>query len=167
MKKIALLYGSNGGTTQQIARKIAVALGQNVDLFDVANTKVSIVEKYDNIILGTSTWGIGDLQDDWEDFLPELVKTDLNDKTIALFGVGDSESYSDSFVDAMGTIYEGIKDKGCKIIGIVETTKYVFDESKAVVNDHFVGLPLDEDNESELTEERIESWLEIITPLFN
>ncbi len=167
MKKIALLYGSNGGTTQQIARKIAVALGQNVDLFDVANTKVSIVENYDNIILGTSTWGIGDLQDDWEDFLPELVKTDLNDKTIALFGVGDSESYSDSFVDAMGTIYEGIKENGCNIIGFVETTNYAFDESKAVVNEHFVGLPLDEDNESELTEERIEAWLKKITPQFN
>ncbi len=167
MKKIALLYGSNGGTTQQIAKKIAVGLDQNVDLFDIANTKSSIINNYDYLILGTSTWGIGDLQDDWEDFLPELIKTDLNGKTIALFGLGDSESYSDSFVDAMGIIYEEIKDKGCTIIGTVETTNYTFDESKAVVNDLFIGLPIDEDNESELSEERISLWLKAIKPHFN
>ncbi len=166
MKKIALLYGSNGGTTQQIARKIAVGLGENVDLFDVSNTKTTIIENYDNFIFGTSTWGIGDLQDDWEEFLPEIANINLNGKTIAIFGLGDSESYSDSFVDGIGTIYETIRDKGCHIIGMVDSSKYEFEESKAVINDLFVGLPLDEDNESDLTDKRIEAWLKEITSQF-
>jgi len=166
MKKIALLYGSNGGTTKSIAKKIAACFGENVDLFDVANTKAAIIENYDNLILGTSTWGIGDLQDDWDDFLPGIKNTDLNGKTIALFGLGDSESYSDSFVDGMGTIYNCIKDKGCKIIGMVDPAKYSFDASTAVVNDLFVGLPLDQDNESKLSDERINQWIKEITPQF-
>lgn len=160
MKKVAIFYGSSTGNTQNAATIIKEKLvDSEVELFDVSNAKSDDLEKYDNIILGTSTWGIGDLQDDWESFLYILQKSNLKGKVIALFGLGDAYTYTDSFVDGMGIIYEAIQDKECEIIGAVETDGYSFDSSKAVLNGSFVGLPLDEDNESKLTNSRIENWI--------
>ena len=164
MEKSAILFGSNGGATEGVAKQIAEKIGNDIELLDVANVSATDAEKYTNLILGTSTWGIGDLQDDWEGFLPGLAKTDLSGKTIALFGLGDCSSYPDSFVDGIGTIYEEIKEKGCMIVGQVETDGYTFDDSKAVYDGKFVGLPIDEDNESDKTENRIDSWLELVLP---
>ena len=166
MEKSAIFYGSNGGATETIAIQLAGKIGNGIEVLNVADVAASDAEKYTNIIFGTSTWGFGDLQDDWEGFLPDLAKLDLSGKTIALFGLGDASSYGDSFVDGMGTIYEELKNKGCTIVGHVETDGYSFDDSKAVFDGKFVGLPLDEDNESDQTDSRIDSWLEKITPQF-
>jgi flavodoxin I len=165
MEKTAIFFGSSGGATESVAKQIAGKLGNEVDILDVAKTPAAEAEKYQNFIFGTSTWGVGDLQDDWEGFLPDLSKLDLTGKVIAIFGLGDSQSYPDSFVDGMGTIYEELKDKGCTVIGQVNTEGYSFDDSKAVYDGKFVGLPLDEDNESDLTESRIGNWLKQVIPL--
>lgn len=164
MKSLAIIYGSTGDNTKNVAKKIASKI-DGATLIDVASIKVTDIEKYDNLILGTSTWGLGDLQDDWDGFLPELKKADLASKTIALFGLGDSSSYSDTFVDGMGIIYEAIKDKGCQIIGAVSTAGYSFDASRADIGGEFAGLALDEDNEYSLTDSRINDWINEILPL--
>ncbi len=159
--KTAIIYGSTMGNTKSVAEKIAGKI-PGATLIDVSNLNISDLEQYTNLILGTSTWGLGDLQDDWDSFLPQLKKADLTGKTIALFGVGDSSSYPDTFVDGMGIIYDSIKDKGYKIMGSVSTEGYSFDESRAVENNQFVGLALDEDNESNETDSRINNWVDAI-----
>ncbi len=157
MEKIAVVYGSSSGNTETTAKTIAKKIGMDhVDIFDVAKIAASALEPYRNLILGTSTWGVGDLQDDWDAFLPSFEKTDLNGKTVALFGLGDSSSYPDSFVDGMGIIYEAIQNRDCKIVGAVETKDYHFDESRALADGKFIGLPLDEDNESDQSDNRID-----------
>jgi flavodoxin I len=167
MKRIAIIYGSTTGNTQTVAKKIAEKLSsEEVTLIEASNLKVEDVESFPNLILGTSTWGLGDLQDDWETALPILKKSDLKGKTVALFGLGDSGSYSDTFVDAMGILYETIKDSGCTFIGKIPVSGYQFDASKAVVDDNFVGVALDEDTESNLTSKRIEDWIANILPIF-
>jgi flavodoxin I len=157
MKKTGVFFGSSSGNTESIAEKIAESL--DADLHNVANNPSDEIQQYQNLVLGTSTWGVGDLQDDWEGFLPDLEKADLSGKTIALFGLGDAVSYSDSFVDGMGIIYDVIKDKGCTIVGQVAAEGYDFEDSKANQEGKFVGLPLDEDNDSDLTNERLEKWI--------
>ncbi len=167
MKPIAIIYGSSGGNTQAVAGKLAKQLGETqVTLLDVAKIKTIDIEAHSNLILGTSTWGSGDLQDDWDSFLPKLQAQNLKDKTIALFGLGDSSSYSDTFVDGMGIIYEVIKDKGCHIVGAVATDGYDYESSRAEEADKFVGLALDEDNEYGKTDARIAAWVEAILPEF-
>ena len=158
MKPTAIIDGSTGDNTKTVAKKISAKIADS-RLIDVATLKVSELESYDNLILGTSTWGVGDLQDDWEGFLPELKKANLEGKTVALFGLGDSSSYSDTFVDGMGILYEAIQAKGCKIIGMVSTNEYTYDASRADNGAQFVGLALDEDNEYTLTDSRISAWL--------
>ena len=101
---------------------------------------------------------------DWEGKISILSKANLNGKTVAFFGAGDSSSYSDSFVNAMGILYETVKDKECRHIGAVSTDGYNFDASKAVVGDKFVGVAIDDDNESNMTECRIDAWIADIRP---
>jgi flavodoxin I len=161
MKKTGIFYGSSSGTTEDVARRIAARLGVEAgDIYNVGDAPASAVEPYDVLILGTSTWGSGDLQDDWDSFLPKLKKADLSGKTIALFGTGDSSSFGDTFCDGIGIIYEQLKASGASFIGAVTPGGYTFDDSAAVVDGLFVGLPLDEINESDLTDRRIAQWVE-------
>jgi flavodoxin I len=153
----AIFFASSTGNSEEIASKISSKL-DDIEVFDLAGTKIDKINNYDKIILGGSTWGDGELNDDWEDAWADFCKLDLSNKTIALFGLGDQESYSDEFCSALGIIYEQINSMGAKIIGFTSTKGYYHDSSKAQLEDKFVGLILDEDNQSDLTDERIENW---------
>ena len=158
MKKTVIIYGSSTGTCQNIAEIIATKLGVS-DILDVAKVTASQISAYDNLILGTSTLGAGEMQDDWYDGIKELKNANLNGKTVALFGCGDSQSYSDTFCDGMGEIYRELQSSGCNIIGSTPTDGYTYDNSTAVADGRFVGLAIDDVNESDLTENRIDAWI--------
>lgn len=162
MKKTGIFYGSTTGVTESIAEQIASKLGiSDSDVHNVASKDVKVTDDYEALILGSSTWGAGDLQDDWYDFLDKLAESNLNGKTVALFGCGDGCSFGDTFCDAVGTIYEKLQGKGCTFIGAVKANGYGFDASTAEVNSgEFVGLLIDENNESDKTESRIQNWTE-------
>ena len=162
MKKTIVVYGSSTGTCQSIAETIASKLG--VEAIDVTKFDASVIAANDNLLLGTSTWGAGELQDDWYDGLNVLKAADLAGKTVAVFGCGDSESYSDTFCGAMAEIYNAAKDAGATLVGEVSTDGYTYDDSEAVVDDKFVGLALDDVNEDDKTEGRIDAWLKAIKP---
>ena len=167
MGKIAIVYGSSTDNTKNVAKTIASELtNEEVTLLDVSNLKAGDLDAYPNLILGTSTWGLGELQDDWDGYLSNLEASNLSGKTIAFFGLGDSGSYPDTFVDGMGLLYQAVQGKGAQIIGAVSTDGYSYDDSRAVVDGQFVGLAIDEDNESGQTKDRISAWLESIKPLF-
>lgn len=160
---IAIYYASSTGNTREVAQTIANELGGKIDLIDLGSEDFSEVENYDTLIFGSSTWGDGDLQDDWEENWESFENLDLSGKTIALFGLGDQESYEDVFVNALGTIYEQVKkNAAAKIVGFTDTNGYEFSDSTAVVDGQFVGLVIDEDNQSELTKQRIENWCNAI-----
>jgi flavodoxin I len=155
----AIFYASSTGNTEDIAKKIAEELG-GVEIFDITDTQVKKINEFDKLIFGTATWGEGELEDEWEDVMDEFSKIDLSGKTVALFGLGDQESYSDTYLDAMGIMYEKVLKMGANVIGSLDVDDdFDFDSSKAVVNDKFVGLALDEDNQSELSEKRIKTWI--------
>lgn len=167
MKRIAIVYGTTTGNTKSIAEQIKVELAEfDVKLFDIANISLSELTSFSNIILGTSTWGMGDIQEDWEAALNKLKGANLNGKVVALFGCGDSSCYPDSFVDAIGTLYSTIKSSGCKVIGKTDPDGYSFTSSAAVENGWFVGLPIDVDSENDKTNDRISCWIKAIAPEF-
>jgi flavodoxin I len=167
MHKIGIFYGSSGGNTEEIAKKIASKLGvEKADIHDVGSAKANDLDSYDVLLFGTSTWGVGDLQDDWEGFIKVLPTVDLLNKKVGLFGCGDSYSYSDTFCDGIGKIYQAIKDR-TTVIGFTDTAGYSFDSSESVVDGQFVGLAIDEDNESDLSEGRIDNWVKAVQASFN
>ena len=157
MNKTIVIYGSSTGTCQAIAEKVADKLG--CEAIDVQNMTADVVAENTNLILGTSTWGAGEMQDDWYDGIKVLQGADLKGKTVALFGCGDAESYGDTFCGGMGELYNSIKDSGATFVGQVDTDGYTFDDSEAVVDGKFVGLALDDVNEDDKTDDRINAWI--------
>merc|ERR1712014_421671 len=84
---------------------------------------------------------------------------DLGGKPVAVFGVGDSEAYGDNFCDGVEEMHETFSAAGAKMLGYVDAGSYQHQESKSVRDDKFLGLPLDEDNENDMTEDRVASWI--------
>ncbi|OCX43120.1 flavodoxin [Campylobacter ornithocola] len=161
---IAVIYGSSMGNTESAANMIAQKLGIS-DVLNIADIDAEKINSYDKLICGTSTWGSGDFQDDWDGF--DFSALNLSGKTVAVFGMGDSESYSDTYCNAMGKLAQGLKAAGANLVGSVSTGGYTFEASEAVEGDKFVGLALDNDNYEDLTESRINTWLEQIKPSFS
>ncbi|MGD1942187.1 MAG: flavodoxin FldA [Leptolyngbyaceae cyanobacterium] len=160
MAKVGLFYGSTTGKTADAAEQVQAALGGEdvVDLFDVSEKSAADLAEYDCIIIACPTWNIGDLQDDWEAILDDLDDVDFSGKTVAYFGTGDQVGYADNFQDAMGILEEKISGLGGKTVGYWPADGYDHTDSKAIRDGKFCGLALDDDNESDKTEERINTW---------
>lgn len=173
MAKIGIFFGTDTGNTRKVAKAIAKQLGDAVGKPEnIKNVSVDDLLGYDVLILGSPTYGDGELPgltagtstESWEEFMPQLSGADFSGKTIALYGLGDQAGYPGNFVDAMGMIYDAFADCGATFVGFTSTEGYEFDKSKAIVDGQFVGLVLDEDNQKELSEMRLEDWLAAIAP---
>lgn len=166
MKKTIIFYGSTSGNCEGIAHKISKALGLGQECVSSAsNLDANKLSEYDNLLLGSSTWGSGDLQDDWYDAIKVIESSDLSGKTVAVFGCGDSYGFDSTYCEAMGTIYDAAAAAGARMIGQVPVDGYSFSESKSARDGKFVGLALDEDNESDKTDDRIAKWVDSIKDL--
>jgi flavodoxin I len=158
MSKTIVVYGSSTGTCESIAQTLGEKLG--ADVIDVAKLTAADVQGADNLVLGTSTWGAGEMQDDWYDGVKVLKEAGLSGKKVAVFGCGDSSSYSDTFCGGMKELYDAAKEAGATMVGDdVPTDGYTYDDSDSVVDGHFIGLALDDVNEDDKTESRIEAWI--------
>jgi len=172
MSKIGLFFGPEKGSVHRVAEKVKAALGeQNVEMISVNDAKPSDLLKYDLIIFGISTvgketWDSNYSNTDWSKFFPNISKVDFSGKTVAIFGLGDHITYSSYFVNAMGVLAKDLLKNGATIVGKVDPSGYEFDESEAIIDGKFVGLPIDEDFEPELTDERVANWVKSIKPAF-
>ncbi|MDE7448249.1 MAG: flavodoxin domain-containing protein, partial [Helicobacter sp.] len=92
-KPIGIFYGTDGGDTEKVVEQIAEELREYVDvkIFDVAKASRNDLRRYENLIFASPTYGEGDLQSDWEDFLPKPSASDVAGKTIAFVGLGDQD----------------------------------------------------------------------------
>ncbi|MCD4725404.1 MAG: flavodoxin [Bacteroidales bacterium] len=161
MAKIGIFYGSSTGNTELIAEKIKALFGNDADTCNIDAASIEDIEKYEFLIFGTSSWGIGDTQDDWDDFMDILSGMTFNKKKLALFGLGDQINYPDSFADGIGIIYDAIYDR-VDVVGAWPLDGYTFNESAAVKNGMFVGLAIDKENQPHLTDSRLEKWVNIL-----
>lgn len=165
MNKIGLFFGSDEGNTENVAQRIQQRLGEElVELYDIADVTQLEFAQYSHIILGIPTWDFGQLQSDWEEFWDDLEAIDFSGKTVALFGLGDQFGYGDYFLDAMGMLHDVIVGAGAHIVGHWSTEGYEFEASKALIANEnlFVGLAIDEDQQEELTDARLDQWCENI-----
>lgn len=172
MSKIGLFFGPLKGSVHRVAEKVKAALGeQNVEMISVNEATASDLEKYDRIVFGISTvgketWDSTYSNTDWSKFFPNISKVDFSGKTVAIFGLGDHITYSSYFVNAVGVLAKDLLKSGATIVGKVDPAGYEFDDSEAVIDGMFIGLPIDEDFEPELTDERVSNWVNSIKPAF-
>jgi flavodoxin I len=165
MAKIGLFYDTDTGNTRKIAKMIRKYFDEDdIELKSITKLELADFEKYTAFILGTPTLGEGELPDNWAAFLPSLDDMDFTGKTIALFGLGDQEEYGHEFVDGLGILYEKFESLGASFVGFWPLDGYEYDYSGAELDDVFAGLVLDQDNQSDLTPERVETWIAEVKP---
>lgn len=158
--KIAIIYGSTLGNTERVANLISKNFGDNTIVYNVKDLKsldTSILNSYEAYIFGTSTWGVGDLQDDWEEY--DFKNLNLENKNVAIFGLGDSEVYAWTHCDAISKLHRILKSKKANIYGYVDASNYKYAKSESVLDGKFLGLAIDEDNYEDLTEDRVKNWV--------
>jgi len=174
MSKIGIFFGTDTGSTRLVAKKIYSLLGE--ELADkpknINRTSVAELLQYDGLILGTPSYGVGDLpgqavgciESNWQEFVPHLDGADLTGKRVALFGLGNQERYASRFASSLIQLYRVFYGYGADIIGPWSTEGYQFEHSDAIIDNRFVGLVLDQRMQPFLTEERLKTWLAQITP---
>lgn len=176
MAKIGLFFGTDSGTTRLIGKKLAKKLGDDLveKPMNINRASVDDLIKYPVLILGTATYGEGDLpgtendvkSGSWLDFLPQLEGVDFSGKTVALYGVGNQEKYGDRYVNGMAKLYHIFKAQGATIIGKWSTDGYTYKASTAVVDGDFIGLAIDNKTQAVETEPRLNRWVELMKPQF-
>lgn len=161
--KIGLIYGTNTGVTEIVAEKLDEELRENgvdVELHDIASVDFNVIDKYNTLIIAVPTWNDGELQDDWDEVLDQWNEYDFDGKKVAFVGTGDQEAYHENYLDAIGKMALPVRNSGGEIFG--RTSTKGFQHTKSVGDDgdgYFCGLAIDEDNEPELTDERIANWV--------
>lgn len=164
MKKAGLIWDSDTGMTEEIVTVLVDLIGtKNIDSYNVFDGQVALFAQYDRLILGLSTWYDGELQSDWDEFFEQFKLIDFTGKKIAIFGLGDQEGYAEYFVDGIGIIGEVVVENGGQLLGKWKTDGYQYEASKGEFDaGFFAGLAIDEDNQPELTDERLEQWIHLL-----
>ncbi len=174
MNKIGIFYGTETGMTEAMAQVMYRVLGDDIasEPANVNQAKVSELLHYKALILGTPSYGVGELPGrttgseygNWEEFLFRLDESDLSGKRIALFGLGNQQKYYDRFASSLIHLYQHCVAYGAEVIGAWSTEGYHFTRSHSVIDNKFVGLVLDHHSQPEMTTTRIIGWLEQIKP---
>jgi len=160
--KVGVIYSTTTGNTETVAGYVAAEVGG--EAVDIADCTPDGLMAFDGLLVGAPTWHTGADEERsgtaWDEFLyGDLTSMALDGKPVAVFGVGDSSGYSDNFCDAMDELKSCFEKQGAKIMGAVPSAGYEFTESKSVSGDNFVGLPCDEDNEPDQSEDRVKAWI--------
>ena len=173
MSKTAIFFSPEGGNVNNVANKLGELIGEDkVDIIPVKEVSKEDLIKYDKIILigstvGADHWDNEIIVNEWPEFFRKSNEIRFDKKKVAIIGLGNCVLYPDHFVDGMAVLYEEIKKQNAQIFGFVDSAEYDFTDSEAVNDDGiFCGLALDEDNEEDLTDERLKRWISDLVPDF-
>jgi flavodoxin I len=160
--KTGVFYSTTTGNTETIAGYINAAAPGAEEAVDIS--EVDDLSGYDSIIVGAPTWHTGADKErsgtSWDEWLYDVLPGLGYKGKVAIFGVGDSLSYAENYVDAAGEIFDCFTAGGATCVGAVSTDGYDHVDSKAVRDGKFVGMMFDEDNQYDLSESRAGAWVE-------
>ena len=160
--RIKLIYGTDTGNTELVKEDLTDLLEkEDITSIDVCDITPEDWESHNYYILGIPTWYDGELQSDWEVYFEKFKTIDFTGKRVAIFGLGDQLGYDEWFCDGIGILGKVVIESGGKLVGYTQKDDtYDFDTSLALADDStFYGLALDEDNQQELTEQRLRKWI--------
>lgn len=160
MSKTVIIYSFHTQKSKKIAEKVIEAFGKDeIQAINAEELTNKVFEENDNFILSAPTWFDGELPNYWDEFVPELEEMDLKSKTFAVFGLGDQKGYPENFCDAIGILVEVLESCGARLVGQIPAIGYTFESSRAQRGDIFLGLPLDQENQGKLTNDRVNKWV--------
>lgn len=162
--KIGILYSTVTSSSEKYARMISDKLaGKESDLADIAEISPDAIGQYEALIVGAPTLNTGADEQrtgtPWDEFLiNDIENVNLNNKPVAVFGHGDATEYAKYFCDSIEEIHDKFEKQGSKMIGYTDPKSINFEQSKAVRNGKFLGLPLDVSAPPDQAEQRISDW---------
>ena len=161
MNKTGIVYSFNSTKTAKAAEKIIDAFGPDFNIVQVNAEELTeeLFLSFTNLILGVPTWFDGELPNYWDEFVPALEDINLKGKTIAIYGLGNQVEYPENFGDAVGIMAELVRERGAKLIGFTSAEGYKYEFSRALIEDKFMGLILDQETQPRQSKERIEKWV--------
>ena len=167
MKKTVLIYWPKRGNVESTVARLSAHFDKDaIDIFTITEIEPEKLIDYDLLIFGGSTIGADHWEDShissWYNFFEALKSVNLQGKAAAIFGLGDQVLYPEHFVDGMVVIRDELVAAGAKIIGRWPVEGYEHTDSKSQEGDHFIGLALDDDQQHELSDERIRKWVEVL-----
>jgi len=167
MKKTAIIYSFNSNKTAKIAEQLKSTFNNDaIELVNAEDISVSTFLAYEQLILGVPTWFDGELPNYWDEFVPEIEDMDLKGKLIALYGLGDQKGYPENYQDAIGIMAELLEAQGAEIVGFTSTEGYVFESSRAVRDNLFLGLAIDFENQGSKIKTLVPAWVESLKKVF-
>jgi len=173
MAAVGIVFGTSTGSTGTVADLIFEAFGPDVaaepvdvDTLDEGQLG-EVFLQHDALVVGTPTWNTGaDTERSgtgWDELyygpLPKI-QDELRGKKVAVFGLGDQSSYGENYADATGELFDVFEGMGCQMLGSWPQDGYEHEASKAIRGDKFCGLLLDMVNQEEMTEERVQRWVQ-------
>jgi flavodoxin I len=168
MNKTAIIYSFNTMKTGKIAGQIQEVFNDPaIEMINAEELTEELFSSFDQMILGVPTWFDGELPNYWDEFVPALEDMDLKGKTIALYGLGDQKGYPENFLDGVGIMAELLESLGASLVGFTSTEGYDFESSRAVREDHFMGLAIDYENQGSMNKERIAKWVDQLRKEFS
>ena len=87
--KTAIVHHSAGGNTKALAEVLASFLPE-AELFRVLEFDICTVHEYDSLIVGTYTWGNGELPARMSTFYSELEQMRISHLKTGVFGTGET-----------------------------------------------------------------------------
>lgn len=167
-EQVGIFFGTSTGSTEEAAQLLSEAFGSGVASepidIDGVDDVAAELGKYPALVCGTPTWNTGaDTERSgtgWDEiYYTSMQDLDIAGKKVAVFGLGDSVSYSENYADGCGELHDVFSDLGCVMLGYTSQEGYQHDSSKAIRGDKFCGLLLDAVNEEDLTDERVSNWV--------
>ena len=161
--KVAIAYSFGSTKTAQVARKIVTAWGEDkIEQIDANVSNGSDLKGFDLLIIGAATWFDGELPGYWDEMVPELEQIDFSKTKVAIYGLGNQKEYSENFVDSIGLMADIFEGQKATIVGFTSTEGYNFEGSYGADGGQFKGLAIDVENQSGLTQERIDKWVALL-----
>lgn len=166
--KIGLFYSFNSIKTKKVVELLKDLLNEfDIQDMNIEDADEKSLDPFDNLLFGSSTWFDGELPNYWDEFLPSVENKNFSGKKLAIFGLGDQKNYSENFCDAIGLLADFFEKRGVKLIGRFPLNDFSFEHSKAVRNNEFLGLPIDQENLSNRTIENINEWAKTLNAEFD
>ena len=158
---VAIIFGSSTGNTEYVANKVLRAFGdESARLYNISDPEtMEVIRSSANLVCCLSTWGAGDMQDDWDALIDELRRIDYSGKRIAILGLADQQNYPDTFADGIAVLAKIVRSRGGQVVGQASSDGYNFTASRAEQDGKFVGLVVDEDNQADQTDTRVRDWV--------
>jgi len=168
MNKTAIIYSFNTKKTGKIATQIREGFNDpNIEMVNAEELTEEQFLSFENLILGVPTWFDGELPNYWDEFVPALEDLDLKGKKIALFGLGDQKGYPENFLDGVGIMADILEAQGASLVGYTSIEGYEFESSRALREEHFLGLAIDYENQGSMNKQRIAAWVEQLRKEFD